>query len=155
METILEGRLLDDLSPDLIQAVAAYVQQEQGNRLPMTRSSFLVNELMVKHSGWLSELDYGRATGGMHKFDARESNSKGKGRQKSPRLGPLTSPRVRPSRSPATSPNMPPLRESIPFEMDDFSLDTRPHVARAPLSPTPPAPAPSRPTWTKVDTTTK
>lgn len=155
METALEGRLLDHLSPEIINAISIYVQGRQALRLPLSRSGILVSDLMVKWSSYISDLDYSRPTGGAFKF----SMLKGKGRlTRSPHLTPTVlsaaaSPRIR---SPATSPFLPPLRESIPFEMDDFSLDARwvdsrkaPSIA-SPISP--PLPL-SRSGWSKVEST--
>lgn len=127
METVLESRLLDDLPPPLVVAVAEFVRERQGAKMPLSRSGILVSELMEKHSGWLSELDIGRPTGGARKW--KPSTMIG---PKSPRISPSMlspgpSPQIYPigSRgSPSSSPNLLPLREDDePFAMDDFSLE--------------------------------
>ena len=84
METVLESRsinvlvlsaglhanitsqhsLLDDLPPDLIEAVSNFCRERQGARMPISRSGLLTQELMDKHRLWLADLDVAKATGG-------------------------------------------------------------------------------------------
>lgn len=132
METVLEGRLLDDLPPDLVTALATFCQERQGAKSPISRSGLLVQDLMLKHAGWLAELDIGRPTGGARKWRPHIGSS-GNSPRPSPSLlspGPSPSllPRGSPRLSPSNSPALAPLRESDePFAMDeDFSLDASP-----------------------------
>lgn len=143
METVLEARLLDDLSPDLVAALSTSVQEKQGSRMPISRSGFLVNELLDKHAGWLSELDYGRPTGGARKFKPVTLTS-----ARSPLLSPSTSPVLRPKAfaSPLLSPMLQPLREDAPFEMDDFSLDSSTLMGRSSVASTSGSATPARST---------
>ncbi|KAI5481874.1 BTB domain and ankyrin repeat containing protein [Pseudohyphozyma bogoriensis] len=135
METVLEGRLLDDLPPDLLAAVSAFCQERQGARLPISRSGLLVSDLMAKHSSWVADLDLAKPTGGARKFKATVPRSPGPSPSllspaASPHLLPHTSPQMRATPvSPSTSPLLQPARESHdePFSMDDdFSLDSSP-----------------------------
>ena len=120
LETVLESHLLDDLSPDLINSIAQFVQDSQAEKMPISRSGFLVNELMDKHAIWLTDQDIARPTGGERKFRLANVGAGGK----SPVMSPAMSPRIGARRSPNPSPALQPLREDAPFEMDDFSLDS-------------------------------
>lgn len=130
METVLEGRLLDDLPPDLITALATFCQERQGAKSPISRSGLLVQELMIKHANWIAELDVGRPTGGAKKWKPHISSSNSP--RPSPSLlspgpSPSLQPRLSPRLSPNSSPSLRPLREDSdePFEMDeDFALDS-------------------------------
>lgn len=141
METVLETRLLDDLPPPLITAVAEFVQERQGAKMPLTRSGILVDELMSKHFEWYSELDVGKPTGGARKWKPSTVTST-TGNKSSPgpsssypppriNLSPGPSPQLRATTnsrggtSPGVSPSLLPLREhEEPFEMDDFLLES-------------------------------
>lgn len=129
METVLEGRFLDDLPPDLVTALAAFCQERQGAKSPISRSGLLVQELMDKHSSWLAEQDIPRQTGGARKWRPHIGNNSPRPSPNllSPGPSPSLQPRRSPRLSPATSPNLPPVREGQdePFAMDDddFSLD--------------------------------
>lgn len=104
--------------------------------MPITRSGILVSELLIKHAGWLSDLDVGKPTGGYRKVRAIvPPKSPGPSPSflllspgPSPQLHPRKSPLMRPTKSPAGSPALKPLREiDEPFAMDeDFSLDQAP-----------------------------
>lgn len=122
METVLEGRFLDDLPPPLLNAVADFVKERQGAKMPLSRSGFLITELMEKHADWLSELDIGRPTGGARKW--RPSIPRSPALSPTGFLTPGPSPNLYPRGSPALSPSLNPLREDDePFTMDDFSLE--------------------------------
>ena len=138
METVLEGRLLDDLPPDLVAAVSAFCQERQGARMPISRSGMLVQDLMIKHADWLADLDVGWSTGAARKWRAVTPRSPAPSPSllspgPSPQLLPRTSPHVRPQDHSNTSPALQPLREmDEPFAMDeDFSLDASPPPSRS------------------------
>lgn len=130
--------------------------------MPISRSGLLVQEAMLKHAGWLAELDLGKPTGGARKFRPVVSRSPGPSPSllspgPSPQLRPGGSPRVRPhNASPTTSPSLQPLNEASdePFAMDDFSLDSAPPFAaitngRRRMS-TPQPPSPLTPSFTPI-----
>lgn len=142
METVLEGRLLDDLPPDLISSLSTFVQERQGARMPISRSGMLVDDLMIKHKSWLAEQDIAIQSGGAKKWRPSMLNSRSPGPSPnllspgpSPQLRPTRSPRIAPRDSPNTSPALQPLRESNePFPMDeDFSLDGISPQSRSPV----------------------
>ncbi|KAM0746914.1 RCC1/BLIP-II [Meredithblackwellia eburnea MCA 4105] len=132
METVLESRLLDDLPPDLVAAVAEFCRERQGARMPISRSGLLTQELLVKHGAWLSDLDVAKPTGGARKWRPIIPRSPGPSPSllspgPSPQLHPRGSPRLHPqSLSPNASPSLIPIRDPTeePFAMDeDFSLE--------------------------------
>ncbi|PSR72203.1 hypothetical protein PHLCEN_2v11910 [Hermanssonia centrifuga] len=57
METLLESKMLDDLSADLIKQLSASVRQAQARKSPLSRSNSLANAAMEKYSEWLSLQD--------------------------------------------------------------------------------------------------
>ncbi|KDE03212.1 hypothetical protein, variant [Microbotryum lychnidis-dioicae p1A1 Lamole] len=152
METALENRLLDDLTPELLKALTEFVQERQGNKMPVTRSGYLVNDLMAKHASFVADLDIGRPTGGARRWRPVIGNSSSP--RPSPNLlspgpSPLMIPRWSPTirsphlPSPTGSPSMP--AHNLDFEdmftMDeDFSLDgtvpaTKPASTSNPATP--------------------
>lgn len=60
METALETGLLDDLPPDLLTALTAFVRERQGAKMPISRSNFLFQELLTRHQEFYDALDVGR-----------------------------------------------------------------------------------------------
>jgi hypothetical protein len=58
METLLETRMLDDLSPDLVEQLGTFVRREQAAKNPVTRTERSVNEAMSRHSEWLALQDF-------------------------------------------------------------------------------------------------
>ncbi|KAI5895724.1 uncharacterized protein SCHCODRAFT_02620198 [Schizophyllum commune H4-8] len=57
METFLESRMLDDLSPDLITELATFVRQKQVQRLRLDELDAQVARLMAAHADWLATQD--------------------------------------------------------------------------------------------------
>ncbi|GAA5832398.1 hypothetical protein JCM11251_006438 [Rhodosporidiobolus azoricus] len=128
METALEDGLLDALPPDLLVRLAAFVQERQGAKMPVSRSGLLLQELLAKHADYLADIDVGRPTGAAKRYrPVIVSNSP----KPSPsHLSPQPSPQLAPSRSPRmqatkSSPSLPPVGEADePFSLDeDFLLD--------------------------------
>ncbi|SCV67107.1 BQ2448_5753 [Microbotryum intermedium] len=154
METALENRLLDDLAPELLKALTDFVQERQGNKMPIARSGYLVNDLMAKHAAFVADLDIGRPTGGARRWRPAVGNSSSP--RPSPNLlspgpSPLIIPRSSPilrSRqlpSPTASPSMPAhnLEPEDMFAMDeDFSLDSVVSAAKSATASNPDTPGP-------------
>lgn len=57
METLLESRMLDDLSTALIKQLSMFVRARQAEKLPFTRSGQLIAEALKKHAAWLELQD--------------------------------------------------------------------------------------------------
>ncbi|KAJ6490484.1 hypothetical protein DFH09DRAFT_374031 [Mycena vulgaris] len=57
METLLEGRMLDDLTPALIKQLSAFVVRKQTEKSPKARSSYIVDRAMAVHGDWLALQD--------------------------------------------------------------------------------------------------
>ncbi|KAH9921080.1 hypothetical protein B0H21DRAFT_767048 [Amylocystis lapponica] len=57
METMLESRMLDDLTPDLIRQLASFICQEQLRKYPVSRSSQLIDKAMRRYGDWLAIQD--------------------------------------------------------------------------------------------------
>lgn len=58
LETLLESHMLDDLAPDLVKQLAAYIREEQARKAPLARSTVLVDSAMEKHHEWLENEDF-------------------------------------------------------------------------------------------------
>lgn len=97
LETLLESRMLDDLSPDLIKQLAEFIRTRQAEKLPLTRSNRLVNEAMETHAEWLSLQDIPQLIIPRHK--ARPFHP-------SPRLSPVGSSKLK-TRESASQPTTP------------------------------------------------
>ncbi|KAL1703404.1 hypothetical protein EV121DRAFT_208016, partial [Schizophyllum commune] len=57
METFLESRMLDDLSPDLVTELAIFARQKQVQRLRLDELDAQVARLMAAHADWLAMQD--------------------------------------------------------------------------------------------------
>ncbi|KAF8205776.1 hypothetical protein K438DRAFT_1918026 [Mycena galopus ATCC 62051] len=57
METLLESRMLDDLTPALIKQLSKFVAGKQTERSPKVRSNFMVDRAMKIHGDWLALQD--------------------------------------------------------------------------------------------------
>ncbi|KAA1470069.1 hypothetical protein DENSPDRAFT_797206 [Dentipellis sp. KUC8613] len=157
METLLESRMLDDLTPRLIKQLSQLVRAEQTAKAPVSRSNRLVEEAMRKNIAWLELQDIPGPT-------IRTAPSKG-----SPKLTPKKGRRTSIAGSPAASPLVQPRLSTRTsqltlgggsgddvFIMDDvdavpaLNLDVG-EGARAPETPTKAGPWKSRSTMAKVD----
>ncbi|KAJ7286245.1 hypothetical protein C8J57DRAFT_1446850 [Mycena rebaudengoi] len=58
METLLESRLLDDLTPALVKQLSAFVSKKQAEKSPKTRSNFLIDRAMAAHAEWFALQDF-------------------------------------------------------------------------------------------------
>ncbi|KAJ7461488.1 hypothetical protein FB451DRAFT_1404722 [Mycena latifolia] len=116
METLLESRLLDDLTPALITQLSAYVARKQAEKSPKTRSSYLVDRAMALHGDWLALQDIPEPIIPSSRFPARRD---------APPLSPEPSASKR-RRSRGSLPNSPVIAPQAStstiddiFEMDD------------------------------------
>jgi len=57
METLLEGRMLDDLTPNLIKQLTEFVRKQQAEKFAVTRSTKLFNRAVQNHGEWLALQD--------------------------------------------------------------------------------------------------
>lgn len=57
IETLLESRFLEELTPDLVKQLSKFVQQRQGEKSPVTRGNVLVEKAMARFGGWLELQD--------------------------------------------------------------------------------------------------
>ncbi|KAI0326994.1 hypothetical protein GY45DRAFT_1328251 [Cubamyces sp. BRFM 1775] len=58
MEVFLESRMLEDLAPDLIKQLSAFVREEQARKYPVSRSSRIVDKAMETWGAWLATQDF-------------------------------------------------------------------------------------------------
>jgi hypothetical protein len=58
MEYLLEGCLLEDLTPDLLEDFGVFVRRQQVSQAPVQRTCRLVHEAMDRHADWLSLQDF-------------------------------------------------------------------------------------------------
>ena len=57
LEAIMEGRLLDDMHPDLIKSLSTFVQSRQADMSPVTRSNLIAKTALHRSSSWLELQD--------------------------------------------------------------------------------------------------
>ncbi|KAJ7256495.1 hypothetical protein B0H12DRAFT_1112353 [Mycena haematopus] len=57
METLLESRMLDDLTPALIKELSKFVARKQTEKSPKVRSNFMIDRAMAIHGDWLALQD--------------------------------------------------------------------------------------------------
>jgi inhibitor of Bruton tyrosine kinase len=57
METLLEGRMLDDLTPGLMKQLTQFVHDKQAEKFPVTRSTRMFDRAMQSHAEWLALQD--------------------------------------------------------------------------------------------------
>lgn len=57
METLLEGRMLDDLTPSLIKQLTEFVRTQQAEKFSVTRSTEIFDRAMHGHGEWLTLQD--------------------------------------------------------------------------------------------------
>lgn len=57
MELFLETGMLDDFSTALVKQLTEFSQAKQTEKYPITRSSHLINEALIKHADWLALQD--------------------------------------------------------------------------------------------------
>lgn len=126
METLLESRMLDDLTPHLIRSIASSVRHHQQLKLPVSRSHLLANQAMQKPEivSWLAEQDIPRPI----VRSARQEKEVSAKMSMSPRLSPKRSRRVSVPPSPMSSPVVRPAQSqrviSGPPQGDDlFAMD--------------------------------
>ncbi|KZP19714.1 hypothetical protein FIBSPDRAFT_1024492 [Athelia psychrophila] len=122
METMLEARMLDDLTPVLIKQLTEFVRKQQAEKFPITSSTRLYDRAAQRYGDWLSLQDIPQPI----VPSARLSISKG------PRLSP-PSPSRRNRRTSGTggspaSPTMRPLAlihplHRVPSEDEMFLMD--------------------------------
>ncbi|KAH9893273.1 hypothetical protein C8Q73DRAFT_791145 [Cubamyces lactineus] len=58
MEVFLESRMLEDLAPDLIKQLSAFVREEQARKYPVSRSTRIVEKAMETWGAWLALQDF-------------------------------------------------------------------------------------------------
>ena len=58
MEVFLESRMLEDLAPDLVKQLSAFVRAKQARKYPVSRSTRIVDKAMETWGDWLSYGNY-------------------------------------------------------------------------------------------------
>ncbi|KAJ8474411.1 hypothetical protein ONZ51_g7236 [Trametes cubensis] len=58
MEVFLESRMLEDLAPDLIKQLSAFVREQQAHKYPVSRSTRIVDKAMETWGAWLALQDF-------------------------------------------------------------------------------------------------
>ena len=57
METFLEGRMLDDLTPSLIKQLTEFVNKQQAEKFSVTRSTHMFDRAVQSYGEWLALQD--------------------------------------------------------------------------------------------------
>src|ERR1700734_3021034 len=57
METLLEGRMLDDLTPNLIKQLTEFVRKQQAEKFAVTRSPKIFDRAVQNYGEWLALQD--------------------------------------------------------------------------------------------------
>lgn len=57
MESMLEGRMLDDLSPSLIKQLSEFVRKQQAEKFAVTRSTKIHDRALQQYGHWLALQD--------------------------------------------------------------------------------------------------
>jgi hypothetical protein len=57
METLLEGRMLDDLTPNFIKHLSDFVRKQQADKFVVTRSTKMFDRAIQDHGEWLALQD--------------------------------------------------------------------------------------------------
>ncbi|KAJ7749583.1 hypothetical protein DFH07DRAFT_1035022 [Mycena maculata] len=112
METLLESRMLDNLTPALIKQLSNFVSRKQAERSPKARSSFLVDRAMAIHGSWLALQDIPEPIIPSSRFPARRDAAPTSPKRRRSRGQSLcNSPVIAPQASSSTIDDI--------FEMDD------------------------------------
>jgi hypothetical protein len=123
METLLESRMLDDLTPALIKQLSKFVIKTQTKKSPKVRSNFMVDRAMTIYGDWLALQDIPETIIPSSRFptrrDAPLSPTPAK-RRRSGTVSLLNSPVIAPQASAAAQPSNPTIDDL--FEMDDSEL---------------------------------
>ncbi|KAK0453137.1 hypothetical protein EV421DRAFT_1700890 [Armillaria borealis] len=132
MESLLESRILDVLSPALIRQLSCFVRERQTDKSPVTRRNVLGKLAMERHAEWLSLQDFPSPI---------IRSNKQLTRRDSPRLSPSS--RVQPPSVRITWSALKPQGLSAPIGADDiFTMDDVDPVSIANLDqPNPPNPS--------------
>ncbi|KAF7363815.1 hypothetical protein MSAN_01039400 [Mycena sanguinolenta] len=128
METLLESRMLDDLTPALVKQLSKFVARKQKEKSPKVRSNFIVDRALAIHEDWLALQDIPEVIVPSSRFPARKdaptSPTTAKRRQSG--TASLSSSPVIAAQT-STTPHSPKVQSSNPgiddiFEMDDTEL---------------------------------
>jgi hypothetical protein len=141
MECLLEGRLLDDLAPNLFTELAKFVRDQQAKKLPVSKSNKLVDQALLDHADWLALQDIPQPI--------IRASSKHVPTKASPKISPTPTP-SKPRRSPGLLPlpspvTSPALKGRENAHLDGlFTMDEDPEEAipALNLSSSPPASSP-------------
>ncbi|OSD05302.1 hypothetical protein PYCCODRAFT_1457329 [Trametes coccinea BRFM310] len=58
MEVFLESRMLEDLAPELIKQLSAFVREQQARKYPVSRSTRIIDKAMDTWGAWLALQDF-------------------------------------------------------------------------------------------------
>ncbi|KAK0490541.1 hypothetical protein IW261DRAFT_1387898 [Armillaria novae-zelandiae] len=113
MESMLESRMLDVLSPALIRQLSCFIRERQTDKSPITRRNVLGKLAIERHAEWLSLQDFPSPIVRSNKQLTRRDS-----------VRPSTSSRVQPPSSGVTSAALKPQGLSAPIGADDiFTMD--------------------------------
>ncbi|KAJ7137732.1 hypothetical protein C8R44DRAFT_766051 [Mycena epipterygia] len=74
LETLLESRMLDDLTPALIKQLSKFVARKQAEKSPRARSNFMMDRAMAIHGDWLALQDFPEPIIPSSRFPARRES---------------------------------------------------------------------------------
>jgi hypothetical protein len=144
LETLLESRMLDDLTPALIKQLSNFVTRKQKEKSPKVRSNFMVDRAMAIHGDWLALQDIPEPIIPSSRFPARKDAplSPDPSKRRQSRTASV-------SNSPGVSPVITAQASSTIddiFDMDDTEAVVLPAPSIDPLSSTV-APTSTVPVW--------
>lgn len=133
MESMLESRMLDVLSPALIRQLSCFVRERQTDKSPVTRRNVLGKLAIERHAEWLSLQDFPSPIVRSNKQLTRRDSAR-----------PSTSSRVQPPSGRVSSAALRSQGLSVPMADDIFTMDDIDSVSIAnsdhPNPPNPSAP---------------
>ncbi|KAJ6490578.1 hypothetical protein C8R47DRAFT_1319740 [Mycena vitilis] len=135
METLLESRMLDDLTPALIQQLSKSVVRKQTEKSPKVRSNFMVDRAMAIYGDWLALQDIPEPIVPSSRFPTRRDAP----------LSPELKRRRSRTASLTNSPVIAPQASSTAVIDDIFEMDDAESVT--PTVPVDAVPATSVPVW--------
>ncbi|KAJ7766843.1 hypothetical protein B0H16DRAFT_1522600 [Mycena metata] len=71
METLLESRMLDELTPALVKQLSRFVARKQAEKSPKVRSNYIVDRAMAIHADWVALQDWPEPIIPSSRFPAR------------------------------------------------------------------------------------
>ncbi|KAJ7172083.1 hypothetical protein C8R46DRAFT_137864 [Mycena filopes] len=137
IETLLESRMLDELTPALIKQLSQFIVRKQAEKSPRVRSNYIIDRAMAIHGDWAALQDFPEPIVPSSRFPARRD------------AGPASpDPSKRRRSRTASLPNSPVIQAQGSPAIDDiFEMDDTETVAQAAPSADSAASSSAVPVW--------